>query len=504
MRSTYGSSPRVRGKVACGHWPADLRWIIPASAGQTIWQVMVFPPVPDHPRECGANKFPFGVRPSLCGSSPRVRGKLDHLVPPVRRPRIIPASAGQTLRISAPDRSRPDHPRECGANCQSPRITAVANGSSPRVRGKHIQFLWPVDPLRIIPASAGQTFDAGDRRRFVADHPRECGANSCAVLNASSAFGSSPRVRGKPHGRGTVVRLWADHPRECGANSRLRQKVSRCRGSSPRVRGKLSGESAELVPQRIIPASAGQTHALACVQALVLDHPRECGANFFDGAVVRGGAGSSPRVRGKLGRTSRSPRSARIIPASAGQTAPESLRPAAMSGSSPRVRGKRSRCCARHCLRRIIPASAGQTRHRRAKPRHRADHPRECGANQSAMPLSTSSTGSSPRVRGKHEFPALQLDATRIIPASAGQTRVSCPPTRRHADHPRECGANFFDGAVVRGGAGSSPRVRGKHEGRRTGMRLRRIIPASAGQTTFNDVHIVDGADHPRECGANR
>ena len=233
------------------------------------------------------------------GSSPRVRGKLDHLVPPVRRPRIIPASAGQTLRISAPDRSRPDHPRECGANCQSPRITAVANGSSPRVRGKHDSAAFYIGGDRIIPASAGQTPALKSRHSYRMDHPRECGANNLLFVAHGFLSGSSPRVRGKPglvvigHAYARIIpasagqtrRSWLlaflspDHPRECGANIGAVVAALTYFGSSPRVRGKLGVPFDSDPEDRIIPASAGQTSENTGDRQNRADHPRECGAN---------------------------------------------------------------------------------------------------------------------------------------------------------------------------------------------------------------------------------
>ena len=91
-------------------------------------------------------------------------------------------------------------------------------------------------------------------------------------------------------------------------------------------------------------------------------------------------------------------------------------------GSSPRMRGKRNLPppLSRRC--RIIPAHAGQTTSTRSSMTKPADHPRACGANTNKISASTTSNGSSPRMRGKRSHPRTPVATRRIIPAHAGQT----------------------------------------------------------------------------------
>ena len=176
--------------------------------------------------------------------------------------RIIPARAGQTPTPSTCLRWRPDHPRACGANGGSRRALPGHSGSSPRVRGKRWVASSAAGAFRIIPARAGQTW--------------------CLF---HFAFGGS------------------DHPRACGANPVLFSIEGIIVGSSPRVRGK------RVVPERvneivrIIPARAGQTCTPALRPRRRPDHPRACGANFGHPSADGVAVGSSPRVRGKLGRS---------------------------------------------------------------------------------------------------------------------------------------------------------------------------------------------------------
>ena len=154
-----GSSPRMRGKplqliecIRCNR-------IIPAHAGQTFCCSLYFSVWSDHPRACGANPLQMIVNSSPYGSSPRMRGKLGRLGLSLRCLRIIPAHAGQTASTHRLAPASADHPRACGANCLIALTVLIGYGSSPRMRGKPEREGGDVDPLRIIPAHAGQTHE---------------------------------------------------------------------------------------------------------------------------------------------------------------------------------------------------------------------------------------------------------------------------------------------------------------------------------------------------------
>ncbi len=253
--------------------------IIPAHAGQTVEATSPVRAAADHPRACGANPVDKSVTSTVCGSSPRMRGK------PVGRPavrvrgRIIPAHAGQTSNMSSRHSCSTDHPRACGANVIDTRVELSISGSSPRMRGKQKVYDHEKDIPRIIPAHAGQTLPTRGRFKSGPDHPRACGANPLTVCEPAFVSGSSPRMRGKP---------WCWH---------------RFRSFS-----------------RIIPAHAGQTGISCIPPSTITDHPRACGANTHRGTIPRTFRGSSPRMRGKPGCGGSIWLQRRIIPAHAGQT----------------------------------------------------------------------------------------------------------------------------------------------------------------------------------------
>ena len=187
----------MRGK----RWPArrltTLRRIIPARAGQTTSCTSHSKSRPDHPRACGANLNASSSQTARNGSSPRVRGKPGRGFDMEFEHRIIPARAGQTLTCHSQSFGVPDHPRACGANEGRGSDARIGAGSSPRVRGKPRAKTCRRLEGRIIPARAGQTLTRPSDGVEGTDHPRACGANSAVFLILSMEAGSSPRVRGK-------------------------------------------------------------------------------------------------------------------------------------------------------------------------------------------------------------------------------------------------------------------------------------------------------------------
>ena len=86
-----------------------------------------------------------------------MRGKPSDTVSVPYSRRIIPAHAGQTRSHRRIRVEQSDHPRACGANFHIQTDTVPENGSSPRMRGKHLANDRNVNQERIIPAHAGQT-----------------------------------------------------------------------------------------------------------------------------------------------------------------------------------------------------------------------------------------------------------------------------------------------------------------------------------------------------------
>ena len=134
---------------------------------------------------------------------------------------------------------------------------------------------------------------------------------------------------------------------------------------------------------------------------------------------------------------------------------------------------------------RIIPAHAGQTHDPTHRSQTHSDHPRACGANSTGLRGRPSSSGSSPRMRGKPTCIIGVCAPTRIIPAHAGQTNMRVISPTEWPDHPRACGANQAGVFGFLLEFGSSPRMRGKPLLPERADGTGRIIPAHAGQTPW-------------------
>ena len=289
----------------------------------------------------------------------------------------------------------------------------------------------------------------------------------------------------------------------CGEHRVEDAGVGHVDGSSPRVRGTLERLEAFARAVGIIPACAGNTAHMICLELPTRDHPRVCGEHDHIGHGGIRVKGSSPRVRGTPGRRVCAQAMRGIIPACAGNTlrpshassmhgdhprvcgehSGEGGEPEPKSGSSPRVRGT-LRDGLGSCLHAgIIPACAGNTAYVLSAFSSSRDHPRVCGEHELPELRQAAIRGSSPRVRGTPPAQPIRLLLAGIIPACAGNTlwRVVCYVRGR--DHPRVCGEHSLMPSPSSSASGSSPRVRGTPDGRRKSVEDMGIIPACAGNT---------------------
>ena len=131
-----GSSPLMRGKGPNRRLVLVRAGIIPAHAGKSRTQRSSSRWLRDHPRSCGEKgKCEFEQVPKK-GSSPLMRGK-GRLEPRFEcGSGIIPAHAGKSLGEELLYRRKRDHPRSCGEKVLTKTSTGTAVGSSPLMRGK--------------------------------------------------------------------------------------------------------------------------------------------------------------------------------------------------------------------------------------------------------------------------------------------------------------------------------------------------------------------------------
>ena len=274
-----GSSPRARGTPGMQPFGFCHLRLIPASAGNTRSPFVMSRPYAAHPRERREHKQTDRAPACRSGSSPRARETLGRADPRPARSRLIPASAGNTVRADRFQAHAAAHPRERGEHFRLPTRSCAAAGSSPRAQGTPPHSNPAINAARLIPASAG---------------------NTCPC----AARGYSP----------------AAHPRERGEHESQRWCLTCVIGSSPRARGTRSGRHHEPIRPRLIPASAGNTRECSRAPRSATAHPRERGEHGTCPRAAANRSGSSPRARGTRRQREQDVRRLRLIPASAGNT----------------------------------------------------------------------------------------------------------------------------------------------------------------------------------------
>ena len=254
-----GVHPRVCGEPPCAPGRRRAPEVHPHVCGEPCSPASSAPSGWVHPRVCGGARSPRGRTAFPGGPSPRVRGSHCRARICPRRPRSIPACAGEPARRCSSQTLTAVHPRVCGGAHRAPRTAHSHRGPSPRVRGSRSIHLAPTHARRSIPACAGEP----GARRALSDryrvHPRVCGGALEARMRAVRITGPSPRVRGSPaffarrcNARGSIPACAGEppawpvdcgddgvHPRVCGGALRLILPSGRSLGPSPRVRGSL-------------------------------------------------------------------------------------------------------------------------------------------------------------------------------------------------------------------------------------------------------------------------
>ena len=232
--------------------------------------------------------------------------------------RFIPACAGNRIGCQPRCRSTTVHPRVCGEQIRIHCEMSDRDGSSPRVRGTADDLPLCPDPVRFIPACAGNRGPSGGIGTLGSVHPRVCGEQCASGQSQHHEIGSSPRVRGTGEPTSSAVsnrrfipacagnsispiRYFVSvsvHPRVCGEQGYRNSDCHFNLGSSPRVRGTgLAAPSGRRLI-RFIPACAGnrQKSGIGGVDQTV--HPRVCGEQGAGIIYCSRYSGSSPRVRG--------------------------------------------------------------------------------------------------------------------------------------------------------------------------------------------------------------
>ena len=237
---------------------------------------------------------------------------------------------------------------------------------------------------------------------------------------------------------------------------------------------------------RFIPAGAGNTARFTTPAACSSVYPRwrgehaaRLGKDVRDMRFIPAGAGNTlvesitsifssvyPRWRGE-----------HILP-STGQISP--------AGLSPLARGTRTDQKTARRTARFIPAGAGNTSRCRSCSGSGPVYPRWRGEHCLDGSCSRELCGLSPLARGTLTIAYLNTSPHRFIPAGAGNTAAASRPAGGDTVYPRWRGEHFFEICMMIDMMGLSPLARGTRRAANARSKLSRFIPAGAGNTTVD------------------
>ena len=276
--STQGLSPRTRGNQPRRAAQRHRHGSIPANAGEPVDFVEAVDGVRVYPRERGGTPTPGGSSPTATGLSPRTRGNRACKPPSRRRPRSIPANAGEPASPPFGMVAEGVYPRERGGTGVLRASQRLRQGLSPRTRGN-------------------RACKPPSRRR-----PRSIPANA-----------------GEPDGTALPPRTTWVYPRERGGTISRPASFANARGLSPRTRGNQGLGGSRCPCLRSIPANAGEPLMEDWSSGGGRVYPRERGGTAQPWPRHVSFAGLSPRTRGNPDRRRRDPGRGRSIPANAGE-----------------------------------------------------------------------------------------------------------------------------------------------------------------------------------------
>ena len=457
------------------------------------------------------------------GSSPLARGTPARHALRHRGFRFIPARAGNTGGLRHERACSTVHPRSRGEHPDARQEPVPLPGSSPLARGTLVQVALDLNGVRFIPARAGNTCRRQRTPSTLPVHPRSRGEHGSSGSTLRNTSGSSPLARGTPGwkttspvllrfiparaGNTAALAIAASdrsvHPRSRGEHNPPATCSGRVRGSSPLARGTRKVERKRCVAVRFIPARAGNTPSCRAPAFPGAVHPRSRGEHCPCHARQGNEPGSSPLARGtphvqlveaaphrfipaRAGNTLRQAGTraqAPVHPRSRGEHSKLPSQEAPLPGSSPLARGTLARINVAGPVARFIPARAGNTHPAAASSATRTVHPRSRGEHEHRPRRHRVADGSSPLARGTRTLDDRMGRVRRFIPARAGNTRSMRVDTHPCAVHPRSRGEHLAIIHVPPEIAGSSPLARGTLHRDHAGNRPVRFIPARAGNT---------------------
>ena len=291
------------------------------------------------------------------------------------------------------------------------------------------------------------------------------------------------------------------HPRSRGEHDPDKDRTIPAYGSSPLARGTPTSTSRSSARFRFIPARAGNTVRRNACPVMTPVHPRSRGEHDARAAGGEEAAGSSPLARGTHVADQGYGLRVRFIPARAGNTR-RTILSDPICTVHPRSRGE-------HVLPAMVraledgssPLARGTRCIQSGCPPGGRFIPARAGNTRIAVTVPVELTGSSPLARGTRAVGAHRAGGHRFIPARAGNTPTSALCQVSPTVHPRSRGEHFRRTTASQSPTGSSPLARGTRPAASAEQVEYRFIPARAGNTSPRAPHTPRSAVHPRSRG---
>ena len=230
-----------------------------------------------YPRLCGGTGRRCNGRHRCWGLSPPVRGNLLAVRCPRRRPRSIPACAGEPINIGATPTQAAVYPRLCGGTQHRLCRQSAGDGLSPPVRGNRRDNVCGAGGGGSIPACAGEPKYLASRGMIRGVYPRLCGGNHMRRRIRRPQGRSIPACAGEPPKRKGRAVVREVYPRLCGGTRVVAISDRPVNGLSPPVRGNRNNAPRWLAVRRSIPACAGEPSRMCRRSAPPTVYPRLCG-----------------------------------------------------------------------------------------------------------------------------------------------------------------------------------------------------------------------------------
>ncbi len=193
-----GLSPLARGTQRGLMSALNHHRFIPAGAGNTMLPSFTPFLISVYPRWRGEHNRPYEDHWHGGGLSPLARGTLSRKRRYLLIPRFIPAGAGNTSNCCNGQRSHAVYPRWRGEHCLGGGSAQPRNGLSPLARGTRIESCVNSRRPRFIPAGAGNTVSISRTSSPIAVYPRWRGEHAETASWMLRYCGLSPLARGTP------------------------------------------------------------------------------------------------------------------------------------------------------------------------------------------------------------------------------------------------------------------------------------------------------------------